>query len=182
MLSPHHVCEVGFDTIYLYLSGVRWEVVPMALCRSRNSIMLIGEYTHILDSKKRLSLPSKFRKELGKKLVVTHGLDNCLFVYSASEWSRIAEQISKLGLGQADSRGFNRFMLAGAQEVSVDSAGRILVPDFLKSFAKLGTKVVLAGVYNRLEIWNEKTWALYKKSIQGKADQLAEKLSDINAL
>jgi MraZ protein len=144
--------------------------------------MLIGEFTHVLDSKKRISLPVKFRKELGKKLVVTHGLDNCLFVYSLIEWKQIALKISQLGLGQSDSRGFNRFMLAGAIEVDIDSGGRILIPDFLKEFAKLSSKVVLAGVYNRLEIWDEKTWTTYKKQIQGKADQLAEKLSDINAL
>ncbi len=144
--------------------------------------MLIGEYTHKLDPKKRLSLPVKFRKELGKKVVVTHGLDSCLFVYSATEWQKIAANIAELGLGQADRRGFNRFMLAGAVEVDVDSLGRILIPDFLKTFAKLDEQVVLAGVYNRIEIWNDTSWGTYKKKIQKQADGLAEKLGDIGAL
>ena len=97
--------------------------------------MLIGEYKHTLDPKKRLSLPSKWRKELGKKLVITRGLDNCLFVYPLKEWQKITEKIGQLPLGQADTRSFNRFFLSGAVEVEVDSVGRILVPDFLKKFA-----------------------------------------------
>ena len=144
--------------------------------------MLIGEYTHSLDPKKRLSLPSKWRKELGKKLVVTRGLDNCLFVYPLKEWQKITEKIGQLPLGQADTRSFNRFFLSGAVEVEVDSVGRILVPDFLKDFARLKTKVVLAGIHDRVEIWDEKHWTEYKHKIEAQADQLAEKLGDIGVL
>jgi MraZ protein len=144
--------------------------------------MLIGEYTHTLDPKKRLSLPSKWRKELGKKLVVTRGLDNCLFVYPKTEWKQITDKVGKLPLGQADTRSFNRFFLSGAVEVEVDSVGRILVPDFLKDFAKLESKVVLAGIHNRIEIWDEKKWESYKRSIEKEADQLAEKLGEIGVL
>jgi len=92
--------------------------------------MLIGEYKHTLDDKKRLSLPVKFRQELGKKIVVTRGLEGCLFVYSQKEWNLIAQQLGNLGMGQQSTRGFARFMLAGASEVDVDSSGRILIPDF----------------------------------------------------
>lgn len=144
--------------------------------------MLIGEFTHILDTKKRLSLPSKFRKQFGKKVVVTKGLDNCLFVYSLKEWEKISERLSELSIGQSDTRGFNRFMLAGAVEVDVDSVGRILIPDFLKDFAHLTNKVVLAGIHNRIELWNEKAWSLYKKRIEKQADQLAEKLGELGVL
>ncbi len=144
--------------------------------------MLIGEYKHSLDPKKRLSLPSKWRKELGKKLVITRGLDNCLFVYPLKEWQKITEKIGQLPLGQADTRGFNRFFLSGAVEVEVDSVGRILVPDFLKEFAHLATSVVLAGIHDRVEIWDEKQWTDYKKSIEQNADSLAEKLGEIGVL
>lgn len=144
--------------------------------------MLIGEYKHTLDTKKRLSMPSKWRKELGKTLVVTRGLDNCLFVYPQKEWQKITEKIGQLPLGQADTRGFNRFFLSGAVEVEVDSVGRILVPDFLKDFAKLASKVVLAGIYDRVEIWAEDTWEAYKQSIESKADTLAEKLGEVGVL
>lgn len=141
--------------------------------------MLIGEYTHTIDDKNRISLPAKFRKEIGKKVVVTHGLDNCLFLYSTREWEKISEKLGSLGMGQADTRGFNRFMLAGASEIDVDSIGRILLPDFLKDFAEIKGKVVFTGVHNRVEIWNEKRWSEYKSRIEKQADKLAEKLGEI---
>ncbi len=144
--------------------------------------MLIGEYVHTMDAKKRLSLPSKFRKKFGKTVVVTKGLDNCLFLYPRKEWEKISEKLGELSFGQADTRGFNRFMLAGATETDVDSVGRILIPDFLKDFAGLKNKVVLAGIHSRVEIWNERRWNEYKKRIEGQADQLAEKLGDIGVL
>ena len=144
--------------------------------------MLIGEYVHSLDPKRRLSLPSKFRKELGRKAVVTRGLDNCLFVYSLKEWEKISERLGDLSIGQSDTRGFNRFMLSGAVLVEVDSAGRILIPDFLKEFARLRNRVVIAGIHNRMEIWNERSWNEYKRRIEKQADQMAEKLGELGVL
>ncbi len=144
--------------------------------------MLIGEYTHTIDEKNRVSLPVKFRKEVGKKVVVTHGLDNCIFLYSMKEWQKVASKLGELGIGQADTRSFNRFMLAGAVEVEVDAIGRILVPDFLKTFAGLGEKAVFAGVHSRVEIWNDGRWAEFKKRVEKQADKLAEKLGEIGAL
>ena len=144
--------------------------------------MLIGEYKHTLDPKKRLSMPSKWRKELGRKLVVTRGLDNCLFVYPLKQWQVITDKIGQLPLGQSDTRSFNRFFLSGAVEVEVDNVGRILVPDFLKEFAGLGSKVTLAGIHDRVEIWDEKKWEEYKRRIESEADQLAEKLGEIGVL
>lgn len=144
--------------------------------------MLIGEYTHTLDPKKRLSVPAKWRRELGKSVVVTRGLDTCLFVYPLKQWSQITQKIGQLPFGQADTRGFNRFFLSGAVETEVDSAGRILVPDFLKVFARLGNKVVLAGIHNRVEIWDEKTWTAYKRRIEKQGNALAEKLGEVGVL
>jgi len=144
--------------------------------------MLIGEYTHKLDGKGRVSLPSKFRKELGKKVVITHGLDKSLFVYPLAEWKKIAEKLSELGIGQAGTRGLNRFLLAGAVEVGVDSVGRVLIPDFLRDFASLKGDIVFAGIHTRVEVWSKKGWSEYKSRIQKEADTLAEKLGDIGAL
>jgi len=144
--------------------------------------MLIGEYTHTIDEKNRVSLPVKFRKEVGKKVVITHGLDNCIFLYAMTEWMQVADKLGGLGIGQSDTRGFNRFMLAGAVEVEVDSIGRILIPDFLKKFADLGEKIIFTGVHNRVEIWNSERWNEYKKRIEKQADKLAEKLGEIGAL
>jgi MraZ protein len=144
--------------------------------------MLIGEYTHTLDPKKRLSLPVRFRKEVGKKVVVTRGLDNCLFVYSLSEWKKIAEKLASLPMGAADTRGFNRFLLSGAVEIDVDSVGRMLIPDFLKDFAGLRSKVVFAGAGTRVEVWDEKIWREYKRRIERQADAMAEKLGEIGVI
>lgn len=144
--------------------------------------MFIGEYTHTADEKKRISLPAKFRKELGSKVVITRGLDNCLFLYTKKTWNSIAEETAKLGMMQADQRGFSRFMFSGASELDVDSAGRILIPEYLGSFAGLGNKIVFAGVHNRIEIWNDKQWEQYKKRIETDADRMAEKLGSVGMI
>jgi len=143
--------------------------------------MLIGEYTHTLDEKKRVSLPSKFRKEIGKRVVATRGLDNCLFLYEWNEWQKIAQKVSDLGMAQADKRSFNRFLLSSAVEIDIDNVGRFLIPDHLKQFADLENKIVFAGVGNRIEIWNEATWVEYKKEVEKQADKLAEKLGEVGA-
>jgi len=140
--------------------------------------MLIGEYRHTLDPKKRLSLPAKFRKELGKSVIITRGLDGCLFLLSHASWKRLVEKFSQLSIGSSDTRGFNRFMLSGAAEADVDSAGRILIPEHLKEFAGLGQDVILAGVGERAEIWNEARWKSYKEHIESQGDQLAAKLGE----
>lgn len=144
--------------------------------------MLIGEHTHTLDSKKRLSLPAKFRKELGTSVILTRGLDSCVFVYSKKEWANFAQKLGELSMGQSDTRAFNRFILGGAVEVDVDKAGRILVPDFLKDFAVLDTRVIVVGIANRVELWNEDTWKQYQAGVEKKADALAEKLGDIGMI
>ena len=143
--------------------------------------MLIGEYKHGLDPKKRVSIPAKFRKEIGKKAVITRGLDQCLFVYPMSEWEKVAEKLSSLPTGQSDTRNFVRMMLAGAVDVDIDSLGRVLIPDYLKDYAGLKDKVVIAGVYKRLEIWNEENWENYKQRIEKQTDVLAEKLGELGA-
>src|ERR1700722_13086988 len=145
-------------------------------------MMFIGEYEHTLDEKKRVSLPKAFRNGLGKKMVMTRGLDNCLFVYSRSSREKVAAKLQELSFAQADTRGFNRFILSGAVEVETDSAGRILVPDHQKEFAGLGKTVVFAGVSDRVEIWDAAVWKEYKARIEKQADAMAEKLGEIGAL
>lgn len=144
--------------------------------------MFIGEYEHSLDEKKRVSLPKSFRTGLGKKIVMTRGLDNCLFVYPKAGWEKVANKLQELSFAQADTRGFNRFILSGAVEVEVDQAGRILVPDHQKEFAGLKKNVIFAGVNDRVEIWEAGRWNSYKARIEKQADALAEKLGEIGAL
>ncbi len=141
--------------------------------------MLIGEYRHTIDTKKRLAIPSKLRRELGSKAVITRGLDNCLFIFPLSQWNKLVEKLSKLPLGQKDTRGFIRLMLAGASEVKLDQLGRILIPDYLKQYAGLKKNTVIAGVYNRLEIWDEAKWNLFKQSTEKEVDNMAERLGEL---
>lgn len=141
--------------------------------------MLIGEYQHIIDAKKRLAIPSKLRKEIGEKTILTRGLDNCLFLYPMHEWQKLTEKLAQLPLGQGNTRSFLRLLLAGAVEVESDSLGRILIPDFLKNYACLRQKVVVTGVYNRLEIWDEERWEIYKAEVEKNTDMIAEKLGEL---
>ncbi len=141
--------------------------------------MFIGEYNYSIDDKKRLAVPAKFRSLLGKKAVITKGLDQCLFIFSVKEWQILAEKISKLPLAQSDARGFTRLMLGGAMEVSIDSVGRILVPDYLKKYAGLKKKVSVIGVLNRIELWSEEAWNKYKNQTEKESDDIAERLKEL---
>lgn len=144
--------------------------------------MLIGQYNHELDPKKRLTLPSKWRVGLGKKVVVTSGLVSSLFVFSVKEWEHVAQKLSQSGFGNLDTRNFNRFILGNAFEVDVDAAGRIVIPDKLKDFAKLSNGIVLAGMYSRIEIWDKDAWENHTTKIAKEADVLASKLSELGVL
>lgn len=141
--------------------------------------MFIGEYKHSIDSKNRLALPSKFRVDLKGGLVVTRGLDNCLFVFTKKDWQKLVDKIMELPIGKSDARGFSRIMLAGAMDVKLDSLGRILLPDYLKKYASLDKKVIVAGLYNRLEVWDETKWGSYKKQIEKDAEKLAETMGEL---
>lgn len=144
--------------------------------------MLIGEYTHTLDEKNRMSLPVKFRKEIGNSIVIAPGLDNCLSIFTIKEWQKISSKLSNSSMLASDNRSFSRFMFGQAVVVSVDSQGRILIPENLKNRSKLSSKVVVIGVQNRAEIWNEKAWKDYKKVVETQADALADKLGKIGVL
>ena len=149
--------------------------------------MLIGEYIHTIDEKNRISLPAKFRKEMGRKVIVTPGLDQCLFVFTLAEWERVSKRLGSgggdLSFLKSDQRTFNRNMFGQAVDVEVDSIGRILIPENLKERAKLKNTGAIIGVEDRLEIWNDKIWLLYKKNAEKQAESLAEKLgkSDDNS-
>ena len=141
--------------------------------------MFIGEHTHTVDEKKRISLPSKFKKELGTKVVVSRGLDNCLFLFPYKAWQKISEEMSNADMKLGDARGFSRFLFSGASEIDVDSMGRILIPDFLRDFADIKSSVVFTGVSSRVEIWNEKRWDTYRKRMESEVDAMAESLAKV---
>lgn len=141
--------------------------------------MFIGEYQHSVDPKKRLALPSKFRKELGTRVVVTRGLDKCLFVYPIKTWKDLAEKLGNLPMGESSTRSFVRLMLAGAVDSDVDSQGRILLPEYLKEYAGLDRQVTVAGLFNRLEIWDESKWKTYRSKAEENSDEIAEQLGKL---
>jgi len=141
--------------------------------------MFLGEYNYTIDERKRIAVPVKFRQSLGKKAVITRGLDNCLFLYPTKEWEKLAKKLAQLPLSQSDARGFARIMLAGAMEVNIDNLGRILIPDYLKKYAYLNKKVIIAGLYNRIEIWDEEKWNFYKEKTEDEAGNIAERLKEL---
>jgi MraZ protein len=141
--------------------------------------MFIGEYSHNLDDKGRLAIPIKFRAELKKGAVVTRGLDNCLFLYTKTEWEQLAQKLSALPISQANSRAFARLMLAGAMDIELDKQGRVVLPEYLRSFASLKKGVVLAGLYNRLELWDEVIWKKYKELTESESGSIAEKMAEL---
>lgn len=141
--------------------------------------MFIGEYSHTIDAKGRLAMPSKFRSKLQRGAVVTRGLDNCLFVFSASEWKKFAEQVVNAPLTKANSRAFSRFLLAGAVEVEFDKQGRMLLPEYLRTHAGLTKKTIVAGLGSRIEIWDDTAWQQYSKVTEKNSVSIAEELSEL---
>ncbi|MDO8430652.1 MAG: division/cell wall cluster transcriptional repressor MraZ [Candidatus Taylorbacteria bacterium] len=144
--------------------------------------MLIGEHLHTIDDKSRVSLPSRFRKEMGSTVVIAPGIDSCLFIFTLKGWKEFAERLSKpdsSSVLQADNRNFNRIIFGRATEVDVDSIGRILIPLHLCEHAGLSDKVAIIGVLNRVEVWDEKVWSSYRTSVEKKTDALAEKLGSV---
>lgn len=142
-------------------------------------LMFIGEYSHNLDDKGRLAIPAKFRAALKKGAVVTRGLDSCLFLYTKAEWEKLAEKLASLPISQANSRAFARLMLAGAMDVEIDKQGRAILPEYLRKFASLAKSVVVAGLYNRLEIWDSEKWSIYKSQTESESGAIAERMAEL---
>ena len=141
--------------------------------------MFIGEYSHNLDEKGRLAVPKKFRTDLSKGAVVTKGLDNCLFLYTKSEWKKLADKLATLPFSQSKARAFARLMLAGAMDVNIDKQGRVMLPEYLRNFAGLKKQVVVAGLYNRLELWDQKNWEAYKTKSEKDSENIAEDMFEL---
>ncbi|HFC10772.1 hypothetical protein MNBD_CPR01-375 [hydrothermal vent metagenome] len=140
--------------------------------------MFLGEYLHTFDTKNRISVPAKFRKDLGRNVVVTRGLDHCLYLYSRKAWEKEAQTYAENINGIASRRGLARLFLAGSFEAEVDKSGRVLVPENLKAFASITDKAVVAGVADRVEIWEEGAWKKYTKAIEKNADAYVEELGE----
>ncbi len=132
-----------------------------------------------MDIKGRVAIPAKFRPKLSGGAIITRGLDHCLFVFANKEWEALAQKLIALPLAQANSRAFVRLMLAGAADVEIDKQGRILIPDYLRKYAGLKKESIIAGLYNRIEIWDGAAWNEYKTKTESASDEIAEKLSEL---
>ncbi len=141
--------------------------------------MFIGEFQHNLDNKGRIAVPAKFKNRLTGGAIITRGLDHCLFVFSNKDWEVLAQKLIALPLAQANSRAFTRLMLAGAVDAELDKQGRILIPDYLREYACLKKQIVVAGLYNRIEIWDSENWKQYKMKTESASDEIAEKLGEL---
>ena len=159
---------VGYNETNVDISGDKWRIYVDNL--------FIGEYNHSVDNKGRLAIPAKFRSSLKKGAVVTKGLDGCLFMYTEREWNKWVAKLSEMSTSQGKSRAFARLMLAGAMPVRIDVQGRINLPKYLIDFAGLKSSAVIAGLMNRLEIWDEKAWDSYKKKTEPDSEKIAEEL------
>lgn len=132
--------------------------------------MFLGEYTHTIDEKGRLTIPAKFRGELAAGLVLTRGLDRNLVVYPLDGWQALASRITAKPLSDKRMRAFRRRVFSGATDLTPDRQGRILVPNYLRDFAGFNGEVVVVGMYDYLEIWEAAAWAEQREIIEASAE------------
>jgi len=142
--------------------------------------MLSGEYRHNLDIKKRLIIPSKMRMDLGDKIVITRGLDGCLFGYSEKNWDGIMEKLNTLPFTKRDARNFTRFLTSGATLLEFDKQGRVIIPNYLSNYANLNKEIVIVGVINRIEIWSKEKWDEFMDNNIDSLSDISENLFDSN--
>ena len=144
--------------------------------------MFFGRFGHTIDDKGRLTIPAKYRDTLATGVVITRGLDRCLYVYPFSEWDSISEKIKQFSMMQKDARSFVRFLFAEASDCIPDKQGRVLIPTYLREYADLTTEVIVAGSHNRLEIWNPEAYRDENSRLQQDVNGLAEQLSELGIL
>lgn len=143
--------------------------------------MLMGEYNHSIDDKLRLIIPSKFREELGEKVIITRGLENCLFIYSEKEWQKVVSKLNSLPFTKKDARSFTRMFLSGATDVEFDKQGRIKITKSLCEYANLSKDCVVIGVNDRLEVWSKENWNNYFNENSENMSEVCEKLFDADS-
>lgn len=140
--------------------------------------MLSGEFRHNIDEKKRLIIPSKIRGEMGNNIVITRGLDGCLFGYNEKNWESIMEKLNTLPFTKRDARNFTRFLTSGASTLEFDKQGRINIPSYLTDYANLSREVVIVGVINRIEIWSKEKWEEFMNNNVDSLSDISENLFD----
>jgi len=142
--------------------------------------MWYGEFIHTLDAKDRFILPAKYREKIkkfeNKKFFLTRGLDGCLFIFSADVWQELEQKLQSVSFTKEQSRNFNRLYFSGAQEIEIDSQGRVNVPGYLKDYADITKEIVIIGVGDRIEIWDKKRWGEFYARNRKRFEEMAEGL------
>lgn len=141
--------------------------------------MFIGEYNHSVDVKGRISMPAKFREQLGETFYLTKGLDESLFVFPESEWKVFEDKLKALPLTNKSARAFVRLFFAGATECTFDKQGRILIPQTLREFSHIEKEAIVIGAGTRIEIWNTTHWEAYNNPDNLSYDEIAEQMADL---
>ena len=147
--------------------------------RKEVSSLLSGEYNHSIDAKGRLIIPSKFREILGEDFVITKGLDHCLFLYPLNEWKSFEEKLRSLPLTNKSAREFARFFVGSAVDGGLDKQGRVLISSALRTYAQLDKDVVLAGMLDRVEIWDKARWDGNNADVEENIDEIASKMEEL---
>lgn len=140
--------------------------------------MLIGEFSHGMDKKNRIIIPSKLREGLGEQFIMTKGLDSCLYIYPKNEWQIFEQKLKSLPLTDKNVRSFVRFFFSGANEMEPDKMGRVLIPQSLLSYAGIDGEVVSVGMMDRVEVWSKAKWEAYNES-EMDMDAIAEKMNEL---
>ena len=170
----------GLQWFQVVESGEKWykmvEAIPIL---EEGDCMLNGEFNHSIDAKGRLIIPSKFRESLGEHFVITKGMDGCLFVYPDDEWSAFEEKLRELPLTNKNARDFKRIFLGSAVDGELDKQGRVLISSALRAYAGLEKEVVLAGVLDKIEIWDKKAWDAHSEEVEADIDDIASDMEDL---
>ncbi len=140
--------------------------------------MFLGEFEHAIDEKGRLSIPARFRPSLEAGLYVTRGLERCLVIWDSESWRQMAERVAGLNPWQGDARRMQRHFFSGAVQAQPDKLGRIVVPQFLRAYANLGTDVVVVGLADRIEVWARDEWDRERSEAEAGSADLAEHLAE----
>jgi len=141
--------------------------------------MFIGQFEHSIDEKNRIAIPSKFRGLFQGEVIITKGLDGCLFLFPKTKWEQMATGIGQLPTTKSSARLYARLLLASASREKFDNQGRIVIPVFLRKYAKLKDKVIVTGLYDRVELWDKKAWEQIEEKVDKDAGRIAEELSEL---
>jgi len=171
-----------YNLIIKVKSGEKWGERRAVGASEHNTNMFIGEYNHNLDEKGRLAVPVKFRAQLKGGAVALKGFDNCLVVYTKEEFQKLATKVASLPFNKSNDRDLARFLLGSAMEIDFDTQGRATLPEYLRTFANLKKKVIITGLFNRLEVWDEESWNKRRQKLEQESNSIAEALDglDIN--